>query len=58
MEAKPSLALHLKENILEALFSLMKATLPMKPGLGTLIVLCAIGSSVPDCSSTQAVEWG
>lgn len=55
-----SLVLHLKENLLEALFSLIKVTLLYwaKLGLGTLITLCAIGSSVPEGSSNQAVESG
>lgn len=46
MEAKRSLALHLKELILEALFSLIKVTLLycVKLGLGTLIILYAIGN--------------
>lgn len=40
-----SLVLHLKENLLEALFSLIKVTLLywVKLGLGTLLTLCAIG---------------
>lgn len=40
-----SLVLHLKENLLKALFSLIKVTLlyGVKLGLGTLLTLCAIG---------------
>lgn len=46
MEAKGSLALHLKECILEALFSLIKVTLLycVKLGLGSLIIVYAIGN--------------
>lgn len=59
MGAKRSLVLHLKENLLEALFPLRKDTLLcyVKLGLGALIILSAIGSSVPDGSSS-AVDWG
>lgn len=60
MGAKTSLCLHLKENPLEAQFSLIKVTLIywIKLGLGTLITSCAIGSSVPEGSPSEAVEWG
>lgn len=44
------------ENLLEALFSSIKVILLyVKLGLGTLIILCAVDSSVPD-SFSQTTE--